>query len=157
METAIQVAKTKPRLLSYFLVRKCSAWAKSRVVEGKEALLGRIAGILPCLYDFAFEVRRVNQSFFSSFRDKARLRRETLELVYHYDGYVYPQIRKYAGKGKWQTVKFKHLDEFLVPYASNPQDVNDLLWLLSLEAYLFRLYENIATVLEELGVVVRDA
>ena len=53
-------------------------------------------------------------------------------------------------------MKFKHLDEFLVPYASNPQDVNDLLWLLSLEAYLFRLYENIATVLEELGVVVRE-
>jgi len=158
-QTLISVyIKPKIRLSSYFAKNKCSTWAKSRIVEGREPLLLRIVELANSIYNLAIEVRNISKSLFAQFRDKAKARHETLELVYHLtnSGDSYPQVRLYKGKGAWRTLKFSQLREFLEPYAVNPNDISDFLWLLSLETNLFKVYNALGVVLEELNVVVRE-
>jgi len=149
--------KPKLRISSYFALNKCSNWARTRVVEGKEPLWRKIIELADVLYSSGLEVRSVNESFFAEFKSNAKIRHETLELVYHVSNNdVYPQVRQYTGKGKWRTWKFSQLKEFLQPYATNPNDVDDFLWLLSLETAIFRTYNMLAQILEELNLVVTE-
>jgi hypothetical protein len=157
-QTLIPYITTKCRISSYFAKNKCSNWARTRVVEGKESLWRKVIELADVLYACGFEVRKINRSLFSQFKGKAVMRHETLELVYHLtnSGDSYPQVRLYKGKGKWKTLKFSQLREALEPYAINPNDINDFLWLLSLETTLFRTYNTIGTILEELNIAVRE-
>jgi hypothetical protein len=147
----------KWRISNYLFAVKGSTWTKTRVTEGREKEWLRVIELMNSLYRLGLEVRNVAKSFFLQFKENAKLRHETIELTYHLtDDESYPQIRLYRGKGKWVTFKFSQLRDVLTSYASNPTDVSDFLWLLSLEAVLFKVYNIIARTLEELNLVVTE-
>jgi hypothetical protein len=157
-QTLIPYITTKCSISSYFAKNKCSNWARTRVVEGKESLWRKVIELADVLYACGFEVRKINRSLFSQFKDKATMRHETLELVYHTtnNNDVYAQVRQYKGKGKWRTWKFSRLQQLLQNYSLNPSDVEDFMWLLSLETAIFRTYNMLGRILEELNLVVTE-
>jgi len=148
----------KPRIGNYLFAVKGSTWTKTRVTEGKEKEWLRVVELMDALYRLGFEVRNVAKSFFLEFKENARLRHETIELVYHLTdtGDSYPQIRIYRGKGKWKTFRFSQLKDTLTLYAPNVNDVSDFLWVLSLEFLLFHIYNKLGTILEELNLAVKE-